>query len=460
MTIGQVALSSKSQLFSAEEFQKLQTDLHLSQKKTLEVAAALRVVTKNRKVVEPHLKQKLFQQNHSVDEYFTVKKFDFTSTKRREVSEVPETVVYCSNLVSFLQMIKDKRKLNEVLLKFGIDGGGGFLKVCLSVQSVNLEEDVQKKRQKYGDGIAANKFKDSGVNKLLVLAIAPNTQENYSNVVQLWSSLGINNFEGTVATDLKLANILVGIMSHASLYPCTWCYSSKNEMNKCGLYRTVGNSLENYLKWHEAGEKKQDAKKFMNCTNPPVFDTSQDRAILEIIPPPELHLMLGVVNTLYTNLIKESEPDALQWAQKCSVTREVYHGSSGFNGNSCRKLLSKVDLFRSNCCISSLKYVKAFDDFNAVVKACFSMKLDPNFRQIIENFKRSYLDLGISITPKVHAVFFHVPDFCAETQAGLGFYSEQATESVHSDFKRVWEKYKVGKDHPDYADRLRQATCE
>lgn len=231
-------------------------------------------------------------------------------------------------------------------------------------------------------------------------------------------------------------------------------------MDKCGLYRTVGNSLENYLKWHAAGEKKPDARKFMNCINPPVFDTSKDRTFLEIIPPPELHLMLGVVNTLYNHLLKESEQDALQWAQKCSVTREVYHGSSGFSGNSCKKLLSKVDFLRSNCCISSLKYVQAFRDFNTVVQACFSMKLDPDFKQIITNFKQSYLDLEISITPKVHAVFFHVPDFCDEKQAGLGFYSEQAMESVHSDFKHVWNKYKVAKDHPDYDEKLYRAICE
>lgn len=185
VTIGQVTSTSKRQLFSVDEFRKLQTDLHLSQKKTLEVAAALRVVSKNRKVVEPHLKQKLCQQNHSVDEFFTIKKFDLTTVKGKEVSEVAETVVYCSNLESFLQKIKDNRKLNEVHLKFGIDGGGGFLKICLSIQSVGLEEEeeVQKKRQKYEDGIAAKRFKESGVNKLLVLAIAPNTQENHSNVV-------------------------------------------------------------------------------------------------------------------------------------------------------------------------------------------------------------------------------------------------------------------------------------
>ena len=47
------------------------------------------------------------------------------------------------------------------------------------------------------------------------------TQENYDNVSQLWSDLRISNFDGTIATDLKLANIIAGIMSSSSLYACT-----------------------------------------------------------------------------------------------------------------------------------------------------------------------------------------------------------------------------------------------
>ena len=208
--------------------------------------------------------------------------------------------------------------------------------------------------------------------------------------------------------------------------------------------------------WRDAGSKKGDAKMFKNCINRPVFTYDEDKTFLEIIPPPELHLMLGVLNTLYNNLIKEAEQDALRWAKQCCVSREVYHGSSGFNGNSCRTLLRKIDLLHSNSrSLVTLKYVKAFSDFFAVVKACFSMNLDPCYKSKISEFRKSFLDLGIPITPKIHEVLFHVLDFCDENQIGLGFYTEQAMESVHADFKKVWEKYKVSKEHPDYSERLR-----
>ena len=38
--------------------------------------------------------------------------------------------------------------------------------------------------------------------------------------------------------------------------------------------------------------------------------------------------------------------------------------------------------------------------------------------------------------------------------SGLGYYSEQAFESVHCDFKTEWEKVKVDVQHPDYQKKL------
>ena len=41
---------------------------------------------------------------------------------------------------------------------------------------------------------------------------------------------------------------------------------------------------------------------------------------------------------------------------------------------------------------------------------------------------------------------------------GLGFYSEQSVESIHSDWKYFWEKYKVPDEHPKYLDQLKLAV--
>lgn len=45
-------------------------------------------------------------------------------------------------------------------------------------------------------------------------------------------------------------------------------------------------------------------------------------------------------------------------------------------------------------------------------------------------------------------------------QRSLGFYSEQAMEAVHFDFKIVWQKYERKGSHPDYSKHLLKAICE
>ena len=104
------------------------------------------------------------------------------------------------------------------------------------------------------------------------------------------------------------------------------------------------------------------------------------------------------------------EDISLEWAKKCNVSRENYYGSLSFAGNSCKKLLENVDLLRqlctSKCCFPCLKYVRCYNDFNKVVDSCFFSNLEPDYIESINKFKESYLDLGISVTPKVHTVFF------------------------------------------------------
>ena len=64
------------------------------------------------------------------------------------------------------------------------------------------------------------------------------------------------------------------------------------------------------------------------------------------------------------------------------------------------------------------------------------MKLDPQYNFYIQQFENVYKDLGISITPKVHILIKHVPEFIKKHNRSLGWYSEQALENTHYDFSR------------------------
>jgi hypothetical protein len=51
------------------------------------------------------------------------------------------------------------------------------------------------------------------------------------------------------------------------------------------------------------------------------------------------------------------------------------------------------------------------------------------------------MKLGISVIPKAHAIFEHLPEFLELGYGPLGYYSEQATEASHYDFIPVWANY-------------------
>ena len=105
-------------------------------------------------------------------------------------------------------------------------------------------------------------------------------------------------------------------------------------------------------------------------------------------------------------------------------------------------------------------FPEAFSAFNDVVSSCYGFDLATDYEEKIEIFRQSYMQLGVSITPKVHAVFYHIADFCNLTGFGLGPWSEQCGESIHHDFNEVWGHFKVNDtDHPKYGKALLDAVC-
>ena len=132
---------------------------------------------------------------------------------------------------------------------------------------------------------------------------------------------------------------------------------------------------------------------------------------------PSYILLLGPVNVLYNALEKVWE-DSERWLASCYVKRSEYHGGC-FEGNDCRKLLKNVHNLRMLSPDTCEVFVSAFGAFNDVVAACYSKDLCPDYKNKIEIFKESYLKLNIPVTPRVHAVYFHVPEFCGLMGMGL-----------------------------------------
>ena len=144
----------------------------------------------------------------------------------------------------------------------------------------------------------------------------------------------------------------------------------------------------------------------MNCVHEPLFwdgtDNMKDELMLHLIPPAELHLLIGPVNTMFKELEELWSEGANDWAKRCHAFKEGLHGGE-FNGNSCMRLLREESIKMLESLIPSehTSYVHAFCTFGKVVESCFGYFVLPSFREDIEDFKESYLRLDISVTVKV-----------------------------------------------------------
>ena len=101
------------------------------------MAGDLRKSSGSRNLIEQGMMEAIYEKNRQINEYFEVKTCTFTTVnekfKSRETFE--QKVVLCCNLDALIERMIRERNIDEdnMLIRVGIDGGGGFLKVCLSV---------------------------------------------------------------------------------------------------------------------------------------------------------------------------------------------------------------------------------------------------------------------------------------------------------------------------------------
>ena len=79
------------------------------------------------------------------------------------------------------------------------------------------------------------------------------------------------------------------------------------------------------------GKIKLSSAEFFNCEHEPLCRASDSTAVLSLIPPMELHFLLGIVNLLYDLLDKlfvanEFTLRAKVWSGKIGVKQPKQHG--------------------------------------------------------------------------------------------------------------------------------------
>ncbi|KAK6181780.1 hypothetical protein SNE40_009567 [Patella caerulea] len=481
-----------------DELIKMQTTLDMSPNQTERLAFFMRT-WKGRKVLEPGVMEKLRERDRELDEYYSTATLNMDSAFKDETGKVTRSVVYCNDLVGLVGHVMESRGvIGDHMIKIGIDCGGSFLKFCLNVVSCEGEGagSLPSKRAKYQDGAFAKNFVDSGVKKLIIIAIVEHVKETYDNFTSVLELVELDKVDFVAAFDLKLANAFLGLGTHSSTCPCPWCELPKSEFgnhDRIINLRTLGAIRRNALEYQAAavahkGKRALSSAAFKSCEHTPLTKSLPDDVlVMDILPVMELHVMLGITNRLY-NQVDQFESSrgtsiAKEWSDQLSLRRPHMHGGE-FNGQQCVKLLENTSCLEQLMTENNLgeeghRVIFALQSFNDVRKKCFGKVLHADYKESISAFEQSYINIGIPITSKCHAVFDHVGQFL-ETQKelydqnqsrlpaterqsfnrGLGFWSEQASESVHSDFSQLWESggYKRDMRHPEY-DKKKLLKC-
>ena len=440
---------TKKTEFTTNNILNIQSTLNLSNAQVIKFAGSLRSIC-GRNAVEPGLKEKLVEIPKKVEKFYSHTVNSFLVSKKDGYQD--RVMVYCNDIEALVSYVLDERKYDPYnhLVRIGLDGGGGMFKIVVNIiDTTGL----------HSTGI----FKDTSVKRTIILAVVEDISESDDNLKFILSK--IKNFDKIkyhICSDVKLMNILIGIQSCASKHPCAYCESDSN-FNTLAEHRTLGSIRHSASAFKAIGSLKKVAKQYKNCVNQPLITGNDDEYILDICVPPELHLMQGIVKHIYDNMCKDWPKVSLWLSHICVYQKNYHHGA--FVGNDCMRMLKNVDVLQHICELHNMhimqKYVHIMRCLYDVVISCFGMKLNPEYDTYIKRFSDVYKDLDISVTPKVHILIKHVPEFIKKHNRSLGWYSEQSLETTHYDFKRnCWEKqgYKRSLGHTDYAQNLMKAV--
>lgn len=228
----------------ASEVNRLKNEVGLSNAQGDKALAIFRS-WKGRKTFESNLKGKLQADDRILKEYF--------GSKEMLLDSECKVIAYCTDVKKLIADLLDRREVsNQHIVKIGIDGGGGFLKVCLSILEANQNQTSQnEKKFSYADGLSKENYKDGGVQKLIILAIVEDVKESHENIKMMIDLLEINSYTYFCAFDMKLANLYFGIEGAMSTHPCPWCTSDKKMLQDPNLQHLLRNvNLNNAIHIH------------------------------------------------------------------------------------------------------------------------------------------------------------------------------------------------------------------
>ena len=121
------------------------------------------------------------------------------------------------------------------------------------------------------------------------------------------------------------------------MHPCTWCDVKSKCLAKSGNLRTLGSIKSSLESFQQSGRVVANAKLFGNVIRKPIISGPDNVLISEIIPPMELHFLLGVVNHLFKTL-KTAWIEAVMWPAALHIQHIMGASSTEMNAGNLLKM--------------------------------------------------------------------------------------------------------------------------
>lgn len=499
---------------SEEKFDNLRNNMNLSLTEMKKITNFVRANV-GKKSVPKGIIAHLSQQSKLLEDIYKIGSDNFDCNDKGVKESRP--IVYAS-AQELLDSVIDHRKLEgNITIKVMMDGGQDFFKISMTVlpenfvsevdiEAENLSDHAEKGgRSRYSDGgSVGKKAKLTSVKRLIMICIVPKIKETHDNLDLLFRLTKINDIPFKFVADFKILLTINGQQTATSMYPCPYCFvtlrdlrgtnksqtdsaahssnesqndpsSDQNEEQIIPKLKTYGDLRADYEKYCRLGKNKKKAPECRSTINPPLLTEDDEVTVLEKCIIPELHILQGFVNHLFWDGLIPivGEERALIWPKKLNVIAKNYHGRT-FEGNACRKMLKNAqelrdfEIYKDVGIFKIIPFITAFEAMNKVVECCFSArKVGPSLEKDMKILRKAIDDLevinDVSETLKIHVLKEHVEQSLRyiDHNNGLGYWSEQAGESIHHQFMETWNRHKINNiEDENYPKQLHKAVVE
>ena len=171
-----------------------------------------------------------------------------------------------------------------------------------------------------------------------------------------------------------------------------------------------------------------------------------DTLTLTLTPPPPLHVIkLGPVNHIWKGLSKQYE---MEHIEKMLCLTKSDKQKKAFQGPECDIILKNLDFLQACLPVRLHTFVDALRQIAIVYKISTAEAVVNNHREIIQNFKGTWIklmeDFGLTMPLKVHIIVDHLSDYFELENLTLRHTNDQFIEACHAKVKKFFE------NHPNY----------